>query len=72
MGVQWLRLALSKGPNRVGVSLHLRTETEPVSETSCFSFNYLESGQWTKSENPVILCVIHHRQNPIEFTLGKY
>jgi hypothetical protein len=33
---QWLRLALSKGPNRVGVSLHLRTETDPVSETSCF------------------------------------
>jgi hypothetical protein len=31
-----LRLALSKGPNRVGVSPHLRTETDPVSETSCF------------------------------------
>jgi hypothetical protein len=28
-----LRLALSKGPNRVGVSLpHVRTETDPVSE----------------------------------------
>jgi hypothetical protein len=26
-----------KGPNRVGVSLHLKTETDPVSETSCFS-----------------------------------
>jgi hypothetical protein len=48
------------------VSLHLRTETDPVSEKSCFSSNYLESGRWTKSENPVILCVIHHRQNPIE------
>jgi hypothetical protein len=33
-----LRLALSKGPNRVGVSPHLRTETDPVSETSCFFF----------------------------------
>jgi hypothetical protein len=31
-----LRLALSKGPNRVGVSpTHLRTETDPVSETLC-------------------------------------
>jgi hypothetical protein len=52
-----LRLALFKGPNRVGVSLHLRTETDPVSETSCFSFssNQLESGRWTKSESPVIL-----------------
>jgi hypothetical protein len=38
-----------------GVSPHLRTETDPVSETSCFSSNYLESGRWTKSENPVIL-----------------
>jgi hypothetical protein len=66
---QWLRLALSKGPNRVGVSLHLRTETDPVSETSYFSSNYLESGRWTNFENPVILCVIHLRQNPIESTL---
>jgi hypothetical protein len=42
------------------------TETGRVSETSCFSSNYLESGRWAKSENPIILCVIHHRQNPIE------
>jgi hypothetical protein len=25
-----------------------------------------KSGRWIKSETPVILCVIHHRQNPIE------
>jgi hypothetical protein len=32
-----LRLALSKGPNWVGVfSSHLRTETDPVFETLCF------------------------------------
>jgi hypothetical protein len=31
-----LRFALSKGPNRVGVFPHLRTETDPVSETLCF------------------------------------
>jgi hypothetical protein len=38
--VQWLRVALSKGPNWVGVFLpHLRTETDPVSETSCFLFS---------------------------------
>jgi hypothetical protein len=30
------RLALSKGPNRVSSSHHLRTETDPVSETLCF------------------------------------
>jgi hypothetical protein len=34
--VQWLRLALSKGPNTVGVPLPLRTEADPVSETSCY------------------------------------
>jgi hypothetical protein len=33
-------------------------ETHPVSETSCFSSNYLESGRWTKSEIPVILNTI--------------
>jgi hypothetical protein len=32
--IELLRLALSKGPNRVGVSPpHLKTETDPVSET---------------------------------------
>jgi hypothetical protein len=31
-----LERALSKGPNRVGVVPHLRTETDPVSETLCF------------------------------------
>jgi hypothetical protein len=36
--IQWLRLALSKGPKRIGVSPHLRTETDPVSETSCLFF----------------------------------
>jgi hypothetical protein len=32
------------------------------------SSNSLESGRWTKSENPLILCVIHHCQNRIEST----
>jgi hypothetical protein len=32
--VQWLRLALSKGPNRVSPT-RIRTETDPVSETLC-------------------------------------
>jgi hypothetical protein len=34
--VQWLRLVLSKGPSRVDVSLHLKTEIDKVSETLCF------------------------------------
>jgi hypothetical protein len=62
-------LALSKGPNRIGVFPHLRTETDPVSEMLCFFFViYEKSGRWTKSENPISLCVIHHRQNPIVST----
>jgi hypothetical protein len=51
-----LKLALSKGPNRVRVSPHLRMETDSVSETCFLSLNYLESGRWTKSKNPLILC----------------
>jgi hypothetical protein len=40
----------------------------PVSETSCFIFSRIpDNGK--KSQNPVILCVIHHRQNPLEFII---
>jgi hypothetical protein len=49
-------LALSKGPNRIGFSLHLRAETDPVSETSCFSLVcILIPGRWIKPENPISL-----------------
>jgi hypothetical protein len=47
-----MRLALSKGPNLVGVFslLHMRMETDPVSETSCFySQKYWTMG---KIQNP--------------------
>jgi hypothetical protein len=68
--VQWLRLTLSKGPNKIGFFPHLRTETDPVSETSCFSLVcFLIPGRWIKSKNPISLKVIHHRQNPIVTTL---
>jgi hypothetical protein len=33
--------------------------------------SYLESGQWTKSKNPVSLSVIHNRQNRI-YERGHY
>jgi hypothetical protein len=43
----------------------LRMETDPVSETSCFLFSRIpDDGE--KSKNLVILCVIHHRQSPLE------
>jgi hypothetical protein len=71
-----LKVALSKGSNRGGVfsPLHLTTETDSVSETSCFY--PMNTGRWKKSKNPVILCAICHRQNPlkclvIEITLSK-
>jgi hypothetical protein len=53
----WLRLALSKGPNRVGVFPHLRMETSSFRNVVFLSSNSLESRQWTKSENPLILCL---------------
>jgi hypothetical protein len=51
-GVQWLRLALSNGPNRVGVSpSHLRTETNPVPETLCFLvFRIPDDGQSPRTQ----------------------
>jgi hypothetical protein len=66
--LQWLSLTISKGPNWVGVfslPLHPRTETDQVSETSCFYSPNI--GRWKKSNTPVTLCaIIHHRQNPIK------
>jgi hypothetical protein len=33
-----------------------------------YTQNYLVLGFYSKSKNPVILTVIHHRQNPLEST----
>jgi hypothetical protein len=51
--VQRLRLALSKGPNKVFPTPHLRTETDPVSET-LFSlvFRIPDDGQGYRSGGP--------------------
>jgi hypothetical protein len=46
------------------------TETDQVSETSCFLI-FLNTGRWKKSKNLVILYFIHHRQNPLERTWGN-
>jgi hypothetical protein len=52
---KWLRLALSKWRNRVGVPPpRLRTETDPVSETMCF-LDSGKTGRRMKSETPAIL-----------------
>jgi hypothetical protein len=48
--VERLRLVLSKRPNEVGVfsPVHLRTETDPVSETSRFLFSRI----WDDGKSP--------------------
>jgi hypothetical protein len=48
-----LRSVLATGPIRVGVSLHLRMENGPVSETMFFSIQNF--GRSTKSINPLSL-----------------
>jgi hypothetical protein len=57
---QWLRLALSKGPNGVGVfAPHLRTETDPFSETSCFLVSRIpDDGQSPKTQEFWVLYTI--------------
>jgi hypothetical protein len=54
-------LALSRGPNWIGVfSPHLRTETDPASETSCIIFSkILDDGKIQKPSNSV--CYTHRR-----------
>jgi hypothetical protein len=55
----WLRLALSKGPNWVGVFPHLRTETDPVSETLCFSMLFRKNPDDGQSPKTQYLCVVY-------------
>jgi hypothetical protein len=53
---QWLRLALSKGPNWVRVTspLQLKTDTDAVSVTSCFySLEYWTMGKVQKPSSSV-------------------
>jgi hypothetical protein len=66
LNIQCLRLALSKGPNWVGVfsPLYLRTETHPVSETSCFySLEYWMMEEVQRPSNSVskhpAYCLLH-------------
>jgi hypothetical protein len=44
----------------------MRTKQIQFPKCHAFPSNYLESGQWTMSENPAVLCVIRHLQNLIE------
>jgi hypothetical protein len=64
--VQWLRLALSDGPNWVGLPcpIHLRTEIDSVSETLWSFVKLPHTRRWTESKRrQIVLYNIHHRQN---------
>jgi hypothetical protein len=51
-----LRLALSKGPNRVGVSLSPEDDNRSSLRNVEF-YSFQNAGRWTKSENPAILSI---------------
>jgi hypothetical protein len=59
--VELLRLALSKEPNRIGVSPHLKTETDPVSEMSCLFFFLvtIKNPHDGQSSKPQQFCVLY-------------
>jgi hypothetical protein len=57
--IQRLRLALSKGPNRVVVSLPSHEEGNRSSIRNTVFSSTQNSGRWTKSRNPVISTAAH-------------
>jgi hypothetical protein len=59
---QWLRLALSKGSTRAGV-FPLNWRRKQIQFPKRYVFLYSEFRPWVKSRNPLVLSVIHHRQN---------
>jgi hypothetical protein len=69
VNISHLRLALSKGPNRVGVSLP--SPKHPVSETSC-SLVIQNSGRWTKPTIPAILNLLSSPMLPASQILSSW
>jgi hypothetical protein len=53
--LQWLGLALSKGPNRTGFFPHLRTETSSFRNGLFPLVCFLIPGRWIESENSIFL-----------------
>jgi hypothetical protein len=54
--------AILKDPTEWFPSLHLKTVTDPVSETFCLRVTLI-SGQWILSINPLILWAVRHRHH---------
>jgi hypothetical protein len=63
---KWLRLTLSKEPNWVDVCLPSHEARNRSSFRNVVLSSISNSGRWTKSSNPMILNIIHHRQNPLD------
>jgi hypothetical protein len=63
-----LKLAISKGPNRVRVSLTSTEDGNSYSFRNVVFCSYLEIQTTNKFRNPVVMNVIHHCQNPLAST----
>jgi hypothetical protein len=65
-----MRLALSNGPNWVSLScpIHLRAETDSVSETLWSFVFYIPDDGLESKISPIALYNKHHRQNPFKST----
>jgi hypothetical protein len=59
--VHWLRLALSKGPNRVGATFFLPEVGNRSSLRNVVFLKKKNIGRWTKSINMFLSSEIHHR-----------
>jgi hypothetical protein len=64
--VQWLWLVISKWPHRAGVFLLSLEDGNSFRFRNVVSSSIYKSGRWTKSRNPVILSVMHHRQKHLD------
>jgi hypothetical protein len=64
---------LSKGPNWVGVFPPSPENGNRSNFRNVVLSSFSNTGRWTKLKPPVILSVIHHRQNPLEYTrFGRF
>jgi hypothetical protein len=70
MGCPVIVVRFSKVPNSVSVSPSPEDGYRSNFQNVVFS-SFLEPPAMEKSKNPVILNVIHHRQNPLESTIRK-
>jgi hypothetical protein len=64
----WLKLVPSKGPSRIGVSISAPENGNKSSFRNVAFYSFQNTLRWTNSGNLVILSVIHHRHNSLEYS----